>query len=56
MILDADAREKLGDEVVALLGDEKRCNLLAENVRRMALRDSDEVIVDTIYKILNNPK
>ncbi len=56
MILDADAPDRLGNEVVALLNDESRCRLLADNISRMALRDSDEKIVDTIYKLLYDKK
>ena len=56
MILDAEAPAKLGNEVVALLNDEARCNTLAENIKKMALLDSDEKIVDTIYKILATKK
>lgn len=56
MILDADAPDRLGSEVVALLNDEDRCRLLAENIKKMALRDSDEKIVDTVYKTLSSPQ
>lgn len=53
MILDADARDNLGREVATLLKDEKKCSELAANISRMALRDSDEKIVDTIYELLD---
>lgn len=53
MILDADCRNRLADEVVALLSNEDQRNQMSENVLKMALRDADEKIVDTIYKILN---
>lgn len=53
MVLDADAREKLGDAIVSLLGDEQRRNAYAENVSKMALRNSDEKIVDAIESVVN---
>lgn len=53
MILDADCRNRLAYEVVALLSNEDQRNQMSENVLKMALRDADEKIVDTIYKILN---
>lgn len=52
MILDADAREKLGDEVVELLEDELRCERLAANAKNMALTGADEKIVDKILEII----
>lgn len=53
MILDAEAPDRLGTETVNLLNDEDRCKLLASNIKKMALRDSDEKIVDTVYKLLS---
>lgn len=52
MILDCDARRDLGREVVDMLGDPERRDRYSKNVARMALRDSDERIVDTIEKVL----
>lgn len=54
MILDAEAQECLGRKIVSLLADEKQRQELSENIRNMALHNSDEIIVDTIYKILGN--
>lgn len=53
MILDCDARRDLGVVVVELLGDPARRERYSENVAKMALRDSDERIVDTIEKVLS---
>lgn len=53
MILDADCRNRLADEVVALLSNEEQRKQMSDNVLKMALRDADEKIVDTIYNILN---
>jgi len=51
MILDTDAREKLGPEVVKLLDDEYACDCLAANAKKMALPGADEKIVDKILEI-----
>lgn len=51
MILDADAAQKLGPTLVDLLDDEVKCERLAANAKRMALRDADEKIVDKILEI-----
>ena len=56
MILDADAREQLADTVTGLLADDSRRARLAANVADMALRDSDEKIVDQVYNLLDNQK
>ncbi len=52
MILDADAKAKLGKTVVKLLSEKKRRDRLAYNIKNMALRNSDEKIVDAIYSII----
>lgn len=56
MILDADAREQLPATVTGLLADDGRRARLAANVAEMALRDSDEEIVDQVYSLLDNQK
>lgn len=53
MIPDADAHEKLGAAVCALLKDENRRNALADNARAMALVGADDKIVDKILEICN---
>ena len=52
MILDAECKEKLAKEVTSLLNDEEKRSRMSANVLKMALRDADEKIVDTIYNIL----
>ncbi len=52
MILDSDARGQLGDAVISLMGDEARRSALAANVRKMALDNADEKIVDIIEATL----
>lgn len=56
MILDADARGQLPATVTGLLADDARRACLAANVAEMALRDSDEKIVDQVYNLLDNQK
>lgn len=53
MVLDADARTGLGAAVTALLADDESRLRLADNVSAMALRDSDERIVDIMEKVLS---
>lgn len=50
MILDSDCRERLAREVRALVSDEARRTELSKNIEAMALRDSDEKIVDAIIE------
>ncbi len=52
MILDADCRRQLAGEVIGLLDDDSRREKLSENIKKMALVDADEKIVDEIYKLL----
>lgn len=52
MILDADCRQKLATEVKALLDDDVMRSSLSANIKKMALIDADEKIVDMIYKLL----
>ena len=53
MIEDSAARDSLGNEIVALLNDDTRRGLLAENVRKMAIPDSDNRIASIIFDILD---
>lgn len=52
MILDADCRKDLASTVNSLLADDSRRVSLSENIKKMALVDADEKIVDEIYKLL----
>jgi UDP-N-acetylglucosamine--N-acetylmuramyl-(pentapeptide) pyrophosphoryl-undecaprenol N-acetylglucosamine transferase len=52
MILDAECKDKLAQEVTSLLNDEEKRSRMSANVLKMALRNADEKIVDTIYNIL----
>lgn len=52
MILDSECRDRLGAEIVSLLNDTSRREMLAGNIKEMALANADEKIVDRIYNIL----
>lgn len=52
MILDADCRQQLAGKVIELLDNDSRRERLSDNIRKMALVDADEKIVDEIYKLL----
>lgn len=52
MLPDADAPEQLGKTVISLMADSAKRSSLATNVSKMALRDSDEKIVDEIIKLV----
>ena len=52
MVLDADAPAQLATVVAELLADAPRRELLARNVAAMALRESDERIVDAIDRVV----
>lgn len=53
MILDAEATERLGHEIISLVADTPRLNALGANIAAMALPDADTAIVDRICQILN---
>ena len=52
MVLDADAPAQLATVVAELLADAPRREFLARNVAAMALRESDERIVDAIDRVV----
>lgn len=52
MIPDSEAREKLGETITTLLSNPGQLSVLECNVASMALKDSDEKIVDRIYSII----
>ena len=54
MIRDAEAREKLVEEALKLLGDSGKLATLAKNVVKMGIHDSAERIGNEVLKILNN--
>lgn len=52
MVLDAEAEKHLWDDISTVAGNPQTLRLLSENISAMALRDSDDKIVDTIEKVL----
>ena len=52
MVRDAEAGEKLVDEMLSLVADDKRLAGLSENISKMALRNSVEVITDKVFEII----
>ena len=54
LVADADAREKLVDEIIATVRDNARLQDMSAEIRRLALPDSAEKIVDEVIKIINN--
>ena len=53
MILDGECKEKLAAITKELLADDAKREQLSQNIKKMALVDADEKIVDKIYEILN---
>lgn len=53
MILDVDALEKLPYAINRLASDPRRCAELADNILKMAAKDSDELIADQVDKLLS---
>ena len=56
MVADDEARGRLVDEALALMADPEKRASLAANAAAMALRDSDNIIVDHIYQLLDTKK
>ncbi len=56
MVPDSEARARLVDEALELMADPSRRSILAANAAKMALRESDSCIVDTIYRIIEEKK
>lgn len=54
MILDKDSRTGLGTAVTELLRDKSQRETISTNIRRMALENSDERIVDELLKLVND--
>lgn len=52
LITDSEAREKLIDEIISVIHDNNRLKAMSNEIKKLALTDSDEKIVDEIVKIL----
>ena len=55
MIPDDSCRQRLADEVLALVADVNRRTSLSRNISEMAVHDSAEKIVDAIIDLISNP-
>lgn len=53
MILDADARQQLGQAITSLLTSPERRKTLSDNILKMALTDADQKIVDKVAELIN---
>ena len=51
MVRDADAGERLLDEVLPLLRDDSRLKELSDNISKMALRNAVDEIVGKVFEI-----
>lgn len=56
MILDAEADEKLTDEIIALLRNDAERHKIASEALKMGLPEADEKIVDKIIELVTNGK
>lgn len=54
LVTDTEAREKLTDEIIAIIHDKGRLQQMSTEIRKLALPDSDEKIVDEIVSIIHN--
>ena len=52
LVTDAEAREKLTDTILELMRDRERLARMRKNIGELAVRDSDELIVDEVVKII----
>ena len=54
-VADAEARGILVDEIISVIRDKERMREMSAEIRKLALPDSDEKIVDEIVRIIQNP-
>lgn len=54
LITDAEARERLVDTAISLIGDSVRLKKMETEISKMALRDSDNLIADEVIKIIKD--
>ena len=54
LVTDAEARARLVDEIISLIHDKERLQKMSAEIKKLALPDSDEKIVDEVVKILDN--
>ena len=56
LIKDEEAREKLGDEILDLIKNGERRQKLENNITRLAIKDSAEVIAAEVYRLGTSKK
>lgn len=54
LITDAECRDILVDTVLKTIGDKEKLASMSENIKKLALTDADDKIVDEVVKILEN--
>ena len=52
LVRDAEAREKLGAEILALMKDEERKKILSEHIAKMAFPEAADVIAKEVVKLI----
>ncbi len=52
LVTDAESREKLVSRAISLLGDKELQKEMSQNITKLAMRDSDELIADEVEKII----
>jgi UDP-N-acetylglucosamine--N-acetylmuramyl-(pentapeptide) pyrophosphoryl-undecaprenol N-acetylglucosamine transferase len=52
MVADTEVKNKLVDTAIALLQDENKCKTFATNLKKLAVADADERIVNELKKII----
>lgn len=52
LVPDAEAEDTLMDTALSLLGDVKSCEVLGNNIKKLALADADEVIAREVLKLI----
>lgn len=56
MVTDAEAKEKLVQEAISLIGDDYRKNIFIQNISKMAYKNSADVIAEEIIKLIEKNK
>lgn len=56
MVSDAESRDKLVDTIIATIDNPEQLESMGDNIKAMALPDSDERIVDEVEKIIGTKK
>lgn len=56
MITDSEAREKLVDEAIKLINDDFRLEVYRENIAKMGVKNSANIIKDEIFKLIEASK